>query len=82
MIIKTFDAKEIELKPKELLKALGRKLKETDYKAKAAEITTFDLRPALNDPELFEDGIHPTEEGHRIIADLVLKLIRPLINEF
>ena len=50
--------------------------------AKAAGITTFDLRPVLNDPELFEDGIHPTEEGHRIIADLVLKLIRPLINEF
>ena len=38
MIIKTFDAKEIELKPKELLKALGKKLKETDYRAKAAEI--------------------------------------------
>ncbi len=38
MIFKTFEAKEIELKPKELLKALGQKLKNTDYKAKAAGI--------------------------------------------
>ena len=38
MIFKTFEAKEIELKPKALFKALGEKLKTTDYKAKAAEM--------------------------------------------
>lgn len=49
--------------------------------AKNAGVTTFDLRPVLSDPALFEDGVHPTEEGHRLIADTVLTVIRPLIRE-
>ena len=50
-------------------------------RAKNAGVTTFDLRPVLSDPALFEDGVHPTEEGHRLIADTVLAVIRPLIKE-
>ena len=50
-------------------------------RAKDAGITTFDLRPVLNDPALFEDGVHPTEDGHRLIADTVLTMIEPLIKE-
>lgn len=42
---------------------------------------TFDLRPILSDPELFEDGVHPTEEGHQLIADTVLDLITPLVQD-
>lgn len=34
-------------------------------------------RPALNQP----DGIHPTAEGHRLIAARMLKAIEPLLNE-
>ena len=50
-------------------------------RAKNAGVTTFDLRPVLSDPALFEDGVHPTEEGHRLIADTVLAVIEPLIQE-
>lgn len=49
--------------------------------AKARESLTFDLRTVLSDPDLFEDGVHPTEDGHRLIADAVLDLIRPLLPE-
>ncbi len=48
--------------------------------AEARELTYLDLRPVLNTPELFEDCVHPTEEGHEIIADTVLSLIAPLIK--
>ena len=33
-------------------------------------------RPSLNQA----DGIHPTREGHRIIADKVLETVKPLLN--
>ncbi len=33
-------------------------------------------RPDLNQP----DGIHPTEEGHRIVADLVWKYLKPVLQ--
>jgi acyl-CoA thioesterase-1 len=33
-------------------------------------------RPSLNQG----DGIHPTSEGHRIIADKVLETVKPLLN--
>lgn len=49
-------------------------------RARAAGIKSFDLRPVLSDPELFEDGVHPTEDGHRLIADTVLQVIDPLIK--
>ena len=42
-------------------------------------IITFDLRQVLGDPELFSDGVHPTDEGHRLIADTVLKVIKPFL---
>ena len=42
-------------------------------------IITFDLRPVLEDPELFEDGVHPTDEGHKLIKDTVLHVLEPLI---
>jgi lysophospholipase L1-like esterase len=48
--------------------------------AKDSDLKYFDLRPILENPALFSDGVHPTEEGHRIIADTVLKLVHPLIN--
>ena len=49
--------------------------------AEAAGFEYFDLRTVLNDPALFEDGIHPTEEGHKIIADTVLKMWKPHIDK-
>ena len=48
--------------------------------AASAGITTFDLRPVLADPALFEDGVHPTEEGHGIIANTVLEVLKPYIS--
>jgi lysophospholipase L1-like esterase len=48
--------------------------------AKDSNLKYFDLRSVLRDPALFSDGVHPTEKGHRIIADTVLKLVHPLIN--
>lgn len=42
-------------------------------------LITFDLRPVLADPELFSDGVHPTEDGHKLIADTVLQVLEPLI---
>ena len=50
------------------------------HEAEARGIATFDLRPVLDDPGLFEDGIHPTEEGHQLIADTVLSLIDSLLK--
>lgn len=69
------------LDPDKLNDNFDRFAKSLITRAEDARITTFDLRPVLNDPALFEDGIHPTEEGHRLIADTVLEIIRPLINE-
>ena len=51
-------------------------LKEADSR----RIITFDLRQILKDPELFRDGVHPTEDGHKIIADTVLQVLEPLIT--
>ena len=48
-------------------------------RAEAASLIAFDLRPILEDPGLFEDGVHPTEDGHKIIADTVLQVLEPLI---
>ncbi len=42
-------------------------------------IITFDLRKVLNDPELFGDGVHPTEEGYKLISETVFQAIKPLI---
>ncbi|MBR6472468.1 MAG: hypothetical protein IKS99_01895 [Firmicutes bacterium] len=47
--------------------------------AKARGIAIFDLRPVLEDASLFNDGVHPTDEGHRLIADTVLDTIKPLL---
>ena len=44
-------------------------------------ITYFDLRPVLNRPELFGDGVHPTEEGHKLIRDTVFSPVDLLINK-
>ena len=74
MIIKTFNAKEIELKPKELLKAFGEKLKTTDYKAKAAELKNPQAQYLLGEyaytdnPSRFEDAFawfsNAAAQGH------------------
>jgi lysophospholipase L1-like esterase len=50
-------------------------------RAKDAGVATFDLRPVLSDPALFEDGVHPTEEGHQLIADTVREVIAPLLQK-
>jgi len=40
----------------------------------------FLLEGVAGEPELNQgDGIHPTEEGHRILADEVWKVLRPLL---
>ena len=30
--------------------------------------------------ELFDDGIHPNEEGHRIMADVLIKEIKAMFS--
>ena len=52
-------------------------LKEADSRG----ITTFDLRQVLADPELFEDGVHPTDEGHKLIKDTVLQVLKPYLPD-
>ncbi len=52
-------------------------LKEADSRG----ITTFDLRQVLEDPELFEDGVHPTEDGHELIKDTVLQVLKPYLPD-
>ena len=42
-------------------------------------VACFDLRHVLEAPELFSDGVHPTEEGHRLIAETVLECISPMM---
>ena len=49
--------------------------------AKESGLEYFDLRGVLEDPKLFSDGVHPTEEGHEIIADTVLRVIAPYIKK-
>ena len=51
-------------------------------KATRAELIPFLLegvggRPELNQP----DGIHPTAEGHKIVADNVWRILRPLLEK-
>ena len=48
--------------------------------SEARGIITFDLRPILADLELFSDGVHPTEYGHKLIAEAVLQVLKPLIT--
>ena len=49
--------------------------------AESCGMKYFDLRKVLNDPGFFEDGIHPTEEGHRIIAGTVLSVLEPYLDK-
>jgi len=45
-----------------------------------AELVPFLLDGIAGDPALNQrDGIHPTAEGHRIIADALWKVVRPLL---
>ena len=47
-----------------------------------AELVPFLLEGVAGRPELnLPDGIHPTAEGHRIIADTVWKTLLPLLRE-
>jgi len=40
----------------------------------------FILEGVAGNPELnLPDGIHPTEEGHRIVADLIWNYLQPLL---
>jgi len=39
------------------------------------------LRGVLSQPDLKGDPIHPNARGHRVIADRVVKVLRPLLNE-
>ena len=48
--------------------------------SEARGIITFDLRAVLADPGLFSDGVHPTEDGHKLIAEAVLQVLKPLIT--
>ena len=48
--------------------------------SEARGIITFDLRPILADQVLFSDGVHPTEDGHKLIAEAVLQVLKPLIT--
>lgn len=48
-------------------------------KAEAAGFALFDLRPVLKDPSLYSDGVHPTEEGHRLIYETVRETLRQYI---
>ena len=46
------------------------------------ELVPFLLEGVAGRPELnLPDGIHPTAEGHRIIADTVWKTLLPLLNK-
>lgn len=39
------------------------------------------LRGILGNPDLMVDAIHPNAPGHRLIADRVVRMLRPLLNE-
>ena len=39
------------------------------------------LRGILSNPALKVDGIHPNAQGHQLIAEQVLKVLRPLLRE-
>ncbi|HYL81275.1 MAG TPA: GDSL-type esterase/lipase family protein [Candidatus Acidoferrum sp.] len=39
------------------------------------------MRGILGSPDLKVDGIHPNGRGHRLIADRVVKVLRPLLRE-
>ena len=48
--------------------------------ASSRGIRYFDLRPVMTAPDLFIDGVHPTDEGHALIADIVLGEISDLVG--
>ena len=49
-------------------------------KANAATLIPFLLKDVGGRPELnLPDGIHPTPEGHRIVAETVWEILRPLL---
>jgi hypothetical protein len=39
------------------------------------------MRGILGNPDLKVDGIHPNAEGHRLIAERVVRVLRPLLRE-
>jgi lysophospholipase L1-like esterase len=39
------------------------------------------LRGIIGNPELKVDGIHPNAQGHRLIAERVVRVLRPLLHE-
>ena len=38
-----------------------------------------EIRVTINDPKLNFDGVHPTAQGHKILADLIYQKIMPLL---
>ncbi|MGB3468886.1 MAG: arylesterase [Cyclobacteriaceae bacterium] len=50
-------------------------------KSENVSLIPFILAGVAGEPELnIEDGIHPTEEGHRIVANTVWKYLKPLLK--
>ena len=50
--------------------------------ANDAILVPFFLEGVAGDPELNQpDGIHPTAEGHRIVADNIWKILKPLLTQ-
>jgi acyl-CoA thioesterase-1 len=39
------------------------------------------MKGILGNPDLKVDGIHPNAQGHRLIAERVIKVLRPLLRE-
>jgi acyl-CoA thioesterase-1 len=39
------------------------------------------MKGILGNPDLKVDGIHPNAQGHRLIADRVIRVLRPLLQE-
>lgn len=51
-------------------------------KKNEVELIPFLLKNVAGDPELNqEDGIHPTTEGHRILAENVWDVLQPMLEE-
>ena len=49
---------------------------------KSVSLIPFILEGVAGEPELnIEDGIHPTEEGHKIVANTVWKYLQPLLEK-
>ncbi len=46
-----------------------------DEAAKQANLLLIDVYSAVDKPELFFDGVHPNDEGARIIADVICRAI-------